>query len=87
MYSIIERLVLFILSFLSPCLHTRYSWPITVGGKTHVACLECGKELSYDWAGLGVEKINPPRLTAPRQTILDEPGQYVLNRTAAAGVK
>jgi len=61
---------------------------MTVRGKTHVACLDCGKELPYDWAGLGMgEKINPPRLTAPRQMILDEPGQYALNRTAVVGVK
>lgn len=81
-----------VLSLLSPrCCHSRTSRPITLGGKTYAACLSCGKELPYDWAGMGMgEKINPPRLTAPRQTILDKSEQYALNRTAAAagaGVK
>ena len=42
------------------CRHTRYSFPITVraGARrtasaqrtgTYVACLDCGKEFSYDW--------------------------------------
>lgn len=38
------------------CWHTHYSFPITVrpGSRrgragTYVVCLDCGKELSYDW--------------------------------------
>ena len=41
------------------CGHRRYSFPITVRSRsrsqaaaltgTYVVCLDCGKELSYDW--------------------------------------
>jgi len=42
------------------CWHAHYSFPITVRGKarrsqaasltgTYVVCLDCGKELPYDW--------------------------------------
>ena len=42
------------------CWHARYSFPITVRGNarrnkaaavtgTYVVCLDCGKELPYDW--------------------------------------
>jgi hypothetical protein len=47
------------------CGHTRYSFPITVrrGTRrneaasltgTYVACLDCGKEFSYDWKEMKV---------------------------------
>jgi hypothetical protein len=48
-----------ILDVLFGCTHNRYSFPITVkkGGRsrtafpagTYVVCLDCGKEMSYDW--------------------------------------
>ena len=42
------------------CTHPRYSFPLTVRGgvrrnaaaqitRTYVVCLDCGKELAYDW--------------------------------------
>jgi hypothetical protein len=42
------------------CWHSRYSFPVTIRGTarrpqaaaltgTYVACLDCGKELPYDW--------------------------------------
>ena len=41
------------------CWHSRYSFPITIkrgrrnpaaaGTGTYVVCLDCGKELPYDW--------------------------------------
>jgi hypothetical protein len=41
------------------CRHNRYSFPLTIHGRsrsraaaltgTYVACLDCGKELPYDW--------------------------------------
>lgn len=38
------------------CRHQRISWPQTEGRRfkqrTYVCCLDCGKELLYDWAGL-----------------------------------
>jgi hypothetical protein len=81
-----------LLSILGRCTHRRHSWPQTIkigdDKKTTVACLDCGKRVPYDWAGLGKEgKINPPRLTAPRRTILDKPGKYDLSSTAAAGAE
>jgi hypothetical protein len=49
------------------CLHTRYSFPVTVRGAarrsqaaaltgTYVVCLECGKEFPYDWQNMRVIK-------------------------------
>ena len=48
-----------IVDLLFGCLHTRYSFPLTVkGGQrsraafptgTYVVCLNCGKEMPYDW--------------------------------------
>ena len=51
------------------CRHSRYSFPVTIRGKgrrpqaaaltgTYVACLDCGKELPYDWQEMKV--INSP---------------------------
>ena len=35
------------------CKHRNYSWPLSrINGqrvRTYVACLDCGKELLYDW--------------------------------------
>jgi hypothetical protein len=40
------------------CWHNRYSFPLTVKGRrsqagfqtgTYVVCLDCGKEMPYDW--------------------------------------
>jgi hypothetical protein len=41
------------------CWHSRYSFPVTIRAgsrrgaaasrRTYVVCLDCGKELSYDW--------------------------------------
>ncbi len=46
------------------CGHRRYSFPITVRSRSHcqaasltgtyVVCLDCGKELSYDWNDMKV---------------------------------
>ena len=47
------------------CRHSRYSFPVTVRGTarrptaaaltgTYVACLDCGKELPYDWQDMKV---------------------------------
>ncbi len=47
------------------CWHSRYSFPVTVRGTarrpqaaaltgTYVACLDCGKELPYDWQEMKV---------------------------------
>ncbi|MBV9339758.1 MAG: hypothetical protein JO159_02560 [Acidobacteria bacterium] len=53
-----------ILDTLFGCAHRRYSFPITVkkGARsraasltgTYVACLECGKEMPYDWKEMKV---------------------------------
>ena len=46
------------------CWHTHYSFPITVRGAarrsaaahtgTYVVCLDCGKELPYDWKNMRI---------------------------------
>jgi hypothetical protein len=54
------------------CRHSRYSFPVTIRGAgrkrpkaaaltgTYVACLDCGKELPYDWHEMKV-------ITSPEQ--------------------
>ncbi len=44
------------------CRHSRYSFPITIRSRratapragTYVVCLDCGKELAYDWNAMKV---------------------------------
>jgi hypothetical protein len=47
------------------CWHSRYSFPITVRARSHaspaaaltgtyVVCLDCGKEMPYDWSEMKV---------------------------------
>ena len=45
------------------CSHVDYSFPITIKGErgwsrapkgTYVVCLDCGKELAYDWNAMRV---------------------------------
>ena len=36
------------------CLHERISWPQGREPHTHVSCLDCGKELAYDWQQMKV---------------------------------
>jgi hypothetical protein len=57
------------------CRHARYSFPLTVRAGTrrtpaaqrtgtYVACLDCGRELSYDWSEMKI--VGPPaREAAP----------------------
>jgi RNase P subunit RPR2 len=64
------------------CGHHRYSFPITVRSRsrsqaasltgTYVVCLDCGKEMSYDWNEMKVissaaEKRNYMRSLATKQ--------------------
>lgn len=57
------------LIYLFRCPHRRYSFPRTVMTKGHVAgpigttyvsCLDCGRELKYDWHNLGRVAEKPP---------------------------
>jgi hypothetical protein len=34
------------------CRHRRTTFPLTVGGRTYVCCLSCGREFEYDWQGM-----------------------------------
>lgn len=57
------------------CWHSHYTFPITVRARsrrspaasvtgTYVVCLDCGKELPYDWSEMKV--LDPqPRAAAP----------------------
>ena len=63
------------------CWHQRYSFPITIkkGQRSHAAyatgtyvvCLDCGKELPYDWKQMkivsGKSEIAPVRSLATKQ--------------------
>jgi hypothetical protein len=68
----------FILNLLFGCSHQRTTFPLTPIRKssghpipgaarlgTYVACLDCGKELSYDWSEMRVSGPVAPRHTAP----------------------
>lgn len=61
------------------CWHTHYSFPITVrAGKrcgagaaragTYVVCLDCGKELPYDWQQMRV--VSPEEMANPHVSSL-----------------
>jgi hypothetical protein len=62
-----------ILDVLFGCAHNRYSFPITVknGGRsrtafptgTYVVCLDCGKEMSYDWKKMKIVHGKAEHLT------------------------
>ena len=51
------------------CWHSHYSFPITIRGSrrtavasrtgTYVVCLDCGKELPYDWNEMKVMNAQP----------------------------
>jgi hypothetical protein len=50
------------------CRHSRYSFPITIRSRrtsagsragTYVVCLDCGKELSYDWNAMKIVNAQP----------------------------
>ncbi len=53
------------------CWHNRYSFPITVRSRfrsqaanltgTYVVCLDCGKELPYDWEEMKVIRSSAAR--------------------------
>lgn len=65
------------------CWHSNYSFPITSKGArrnaagnrtgTYVVCLDCGKELSYDWKEMRVvEAGRPGRLRKAASLITKE---------------
>jgi hypothetical protein len=61
-----------ILDVLFGCTHSRYSFPITVkkGVRsraafptgTYVVCLNCGKEMPYDWKQMKIVSAAPDRV-------------------------
>jgi hypothetical protein len=63
------------------CWHSHYSFPITVraGSRRHgaavragtyVVCLDCGKELAYDWREMRV--VEPQRKASARSLVTKE---------------
>ncbi|MBZ5657816.1 MAG: hypothetical protein LAO56_21350 [Acidobacteriia bacterium] len=63
------------------CWHSHYSFPITVraGSRrpgaaaragTYVVCLDCGKELAYDWREMRV--VEPQRKGSARSLVTKE---------------
>ena len=68
-----------ILDALFGCTHSRISFPITIkkGARsraafptgTYVVCLDCGKEMSYDWKQMKIVNGTPARpVVAPLAT-------------------
>ncbi len=51
--------------FLYGCRHRKYTFPITIGANrrfagtkhTYVVCLDCGKELPYDWTRMKIGEV------------------------------
>jgi hypothetical protein len=64
-----------VLQSLFGCWHDRYSFPITVkrGRRnaaalvtgTYVVCLDCGKELPYDWQQMKIVSSQAERVPVP----------------------
>jgi len=63
-----------VVNLLRGCSHRRLTWPFTPvrkpgapRGGTYVVCLDCGKELGYDWENMRVAKrAQRPAETATR---------------------
>jgi hypothetical protein len=59
-----------ILNILFGCSHRRTTFPLTPARKgvarhsTYIACLDCGKELEYDWKEMRVGEPVRPRVPA-----------------------
>jgi len=61
-----------LVSFLLGCTHRRTTFPITplrsskasgsAHSATYVACLDCGKELAYNWTEMRIEKAKAPQV-------------------------
>jgi len=53
------------------CIHNHYSFPITLKKQrrsaaaavtgTYVVCLDCGKEMPYDWKQMKIVSLRPER--------------------------
>ncbi len=61
------------------CRHSRYSFPITIRSRrmatgsragTYVVCLDCGKELAYDWNAMKI--VNEQSKQAARSLVTKE---------------
>jgi hypothetical protein len=73
------------------CSHKRTTFPLTPGrlaagharNETYVACLDCGKEFSYDWKNmqLGEQMPASPRAT-PQAAPKTAPQTIVMRRPA-----
>lgn len=55
------------------CSHKRTTFPQTNHGGTYVACLDCGKEFSYNWEAMRIGKPSPgvmhPNVTSFRAPV------------------
>jgi hypothetical protein len=61
------------------CSHKRTTFPLTPGRSaagharngTYVACLDCGKEFSYDWKTMQLgEQVAAPARVAPQPIVI-----------------
>lgn len=51
----------FIRDFLLGCTHQRIGWPRARRSGHYVCCLDCGKELSYDWQRMRIGTAKLPK--------------------------
>ena len=69
----LSRILDVLLDLLFGCTHNHYSFPITVKKRgrsraafptgTYVVCLDCGKEMSYDWKKMKIVHGKAEHLT------------------------
>ena len=71
-----------VLNTLFGCWHVHYSFPITIkrGGRsdaslttgTYVVCLDCGKELPYDWQRMKIVRAKKSEQISPVPSLAKE---------------
>ena len=67
------------LNVLFGCRHNNYSFPMTIKPRvrcpgashigTYVVCLDCGKEMSYDWALMRIAKMRVASSASPGSSL------------------
>jgi len=57
-----------LLQSLFGCTHRKTTFPMTIKAHTYIACLDCGKELPYNWENM--KRISQPRFAGIRRAMV-----------------